>query len=71
MSSNFGDLGLYLSIGMNKDSNGAVAEIKLTPSADVDDSYSIFCDKDAEGKAFGRIIDVQFAHVYSFSKDSN
>ncbi|WP_337383404.1 PKD-like family lipoprotein [Prevotella sp.] len=71
MSSNFGDLGLYLSIGMNKDSNGAVAEIKLTPSADVDDSYCIFCDKDAEGKAFGRIIDVQFAHVYSFSKDSN
>ena len=71
MSSNFGDLGLYLSIGMNKDSNGAVAEIKLTPSADVDDSYSIFCDKDAEGKSFGRIIDVQFAHVYSFSKDSN
>lgn len=69
MSSNFGDLGLYLSIGMNKGDNGAVAEIKLTTAADVDDSFSIFCDKDAEGNAFGRIIDLQFAHVYSFGKD--
>lgn len=71
MSSNFGDLGLYLSIGMNKDNNGAVAEIKLTPAADVDESFSLFCDKDSEGNAFGRILDLQFAHVYSFSKDSN
>ena len=70
LSSNFGDLGLYLSIGMNKGDNGAVAEVKLTQAADVDDSFSIFCDKDADGNAFGRIIDVQFAHVYSFSKDS-
>lgn len=69
MSSNFGDLGLYLSIGMNKDGNGAVAEIKLTQAADVDDSFSLFCDKDGDGNAFGRIIDLQFAHVYSFSKD--
>lgn len=70
MSSNFGDLGLYLSIGMNKGDNGAVAEIKLTTSADVDESYSMFCDKDADGNAFGKILDVQFAHMYSFSKDS-
>lgn len=71
MSSNLGDLGLYLSIGMNKDNNGAVAEIKLTTSADVDESFSLFCDKDSEGNAFGRILDLQFAHVYPFSKDSN
>lgn len=71
MSSNFGDLGLYLSIGMNKESNGAVAEIKLTPAADVDESFSLFCDKDSEGNAFGRILDLQFAHVYGYSKDSN
>lgn len=71
MSSNFGDLGLYLSIGMNKESNGAVAEIKLTPAADVDESFSLFCDKDSEGNAFGRILDLQFAHVYTYSKDSN
>ena len=71
MSSNFGDLGLYLSIGMNKESNGAVAEIKLTPAADVDESFSLFCDKDSEGNAFGRILDLQFANVYTFSKDSN
>lgn len=71
MSSNLGDLGLYLSIGMNKESNGAVAEIKLTPAADVDESFSLFCDKDSEGNAFGRILDVQFAHVYTYSKDSN
>ena len=71
MSSNLGDLGLYLSIGMNKESNGAVAEIKLTPAADVDESFSLFCDKDSEGNAFGRILDLQFAHVYSYSKDSN
>ncbi len=67
----FGDLGLYLSIGMNKESNGAVAEIKLTPAADVDESFSLFCDKDSEGNAFGRILDLQFAHVYKYSKDSN
>lgn len=71
MNSNFGDLGLYLSIGMNKESNGAVAEIKLTPAADVDESFSLFCDKDSEGNAFGRILDLQFAHVYTYSKDSN
>lgn len=71
MSSNLGDLGLYLSIGMNKESNGAVAEIKLTPAADVDESFSLFCDKDSEGNAFGRILDLQFAHVYTYSKDSN
>ena len=41
LSSNFGDLGLYLSIGMNKGDNGAVAEIKLTTSADVDESYTM------------------------------
>lgn len=70
LSSNFGDLGLYLSIGMNKGDNGAVAEIKLTTSADVDESYTMFCDKDADGNAFGKILDVQFAHMYSFSKDS-
>lgn len=55
---------------MNKDGNGAVAEIKLTQAADVDDSFSIFCDKDDDGNAFGRIIDLQFAHVYTFSRDS-
>lgn len=71
MGSIFGDLGLYLSIGMNKESNGAVAEIKLTPAADVDESFSLFCDKDSEGNAFGRILDLQFAHVYTYSKDSN
>ena len=71
MSSNLGDLGLYLSIGMNKESNGAVAEIKLTPASDVDESFSLFCDKDSEGNAFGRILDLQFAHVYTYSKDSN
>ena len=70
LSSNFGDLGLYLSIGMNNGDNGAVAEIKLTTSADVDESYTMFCDKDADGNAFGKILDVQFAHMYSFSKDS-
>lgn len=70
VSSNFGDLGLYLSIGMNKGDNGAVAEIKLTTSADVDESYTMFCDKDADGNAFGKILDVQFAHMYSFSKDN-
>lgn len=71
MGSILGDLGLYLSIGMNKESNGAVAEIKLTPAADVDESFSLFCDKDSEGNAFGRILDLQFAHVYTYSKDSN
>jgi hypothetical protein len=37
---------------------------------DVDESYTMFCDKDADGNAFGKILDVQFAHIYSYSKDS-
>ncbi len=63
----FGDLGLYLSIGLNKGSEGAIAEIKLTTAGDVDTSFSLFRDKDDDGNKFGNIMDLQFAHLYNYN----
>lgn len=61
------DLGLYLSIGLNKGDEGAIAEIKLTTSADVDKTYpATFYNKDEQGVKFGNIRDVQFAHIYTY-----
>ncbi|MDO4771293.1 PKD-like family lipoprotein [Porphyromonas sp.] len=61
------DLGRILSIGLNKGSEGAVAEIKLTTSADIDHSFTPrFYDKDKDGVKFGNIKDLQFAHIYFY-----
>lgn len=65
-----GDLGLYMSIGMNKGEEGAVAEVKLTTSADLDETFTpIFASQDADGNKFGKIVDLQFAYKYMYSKD--
>ena len=70
-SSNFsGDLGRYLSIGLVKGNEGAVAEIKLTTAADIDSEFKpTFYDKDDEGQKFGPIVDLQFAHEYMYYKE--
>lgn len=61
------DLGRYLIIGMNSGDKGAVAEIKLATSGDVDDSYPAkFFSTDAAGQQFGNITDVQFVHPYAY-----
>lgn len=62
-----GDLGRYLSIGMNKGDEGAVAEIYLNNAADVEKSVpAVFYDKDINGEKFGKIKDLQFAHIYIY-----
>ena len=64
----FDDLGRWLTIGMEKEGNGAVAEILLNTASDVDkDTAPLFYDKDGDGKPFGRIKDVQFAQIYMYS----
>lgn len=65
-----GDLGRYLMIGMNKDNEGAVAEVKLTTSADLDEEFApTFYNQDSEGNKFGRIKDLVFAREYLYQKD--
>lgn len=62
-----GDLGRYLSIGMNRGGEGAVAEIKLTTAADLDEEFKTrFYNHDNQGNKFGRIVDLQFANVYAY-----
>lgn len=65
------DLGRILSIGINKGDEGAVAEIKLTTAADVDQAFTPrFYNKAEDGSKFGTIRDLQFAHIY-FYKSHN
>ncbi len=62
-----GDLGRYLTIGMNMGDKGAVAEIKLATSGDIDESYPVqLYTTDSAGNQFGNIIDVQFVHPYAY-----
>ncbi len=62
-----GDLGRYLSIGMNKGDEGAIAEVYLNTAADVDkDVPTVFYDQDDNGVKFGKIKDLQFAHIYIY-----
>ena len=61
------DLGRYLTIGMNKGANGAIAEIKLNTASDVDESFAAtFHDTDSDGQKLGPILDVQFVREYSY-----
>lgn len=71
-TSNFmDDLGRYLVIGMNKNAEGAIAEIKLTTSADLDTTVpEVFYDQDAQGNKFGNIRDLQFAYMYLYKLPS-
>ncbi len=62
-----GDLGRYLMIGMNRGSEGAVAQIKLNTASDVDETFAeCFYDTDEEGHHLGNILDVQFVREYSY-----
>lgn len=61
------DLGRILSIGLNKGDEGAVAEIRLTTAADVDQTFTPkFYDRAQDGTKFGNIRDLQFAHIYFY-----
>ena len=67
-SNNFSDnLGRWLSIGMEKEDCGAVAEILLNTASDVDkDTPVLFYDKDNDGNSFGKIKDLQFTQIYMY-----
>ena len=63
-----GDLGRYLTIGMNKGDEGAIAEVRLNTASDVDETYPIVVyNTDNEGNKLGNIKDVQTTiHLHSF-----
>lgn len=70
--SNTGDLGYILSLGLNKGSEGAIAEIKLNTASDLDADFEpLFYNQDSNGEKFGNIQDVQFAHEYMYQSTSN
>ena len=59
------DLGLYLNVVLSDGTNGAIAEVKFTTAADLDEDYpKLFYDRDTEGNRWGEIHDIQF--VYDF-----
>ena len=61
------DLGRYMTIGLNQGTKGAITEIKLTTSGDVEESYKMpVYSQDKDGQAFGNIADIQFVHEYSY-----
>lgn len=59
-----GDLGRWLSIGMTKGSEGAVAEMRLTNSADIDNTVAPVLHT-----GFGPVVDVQFAPLYYYQSE--
>ena len=62
------NLGRWLSIGMEKENCGAVAEILLNTASDVDkDTPALFYDRDNEGNPFGKIKDLQFTQIYMYT----
>ncbi len=62
------NLGRWLSIGLEKNGQGAVAEILLNTASDVDsDAPQLFYDKGNNGEPFGRIKDLQFTQIYMYS----
>ena len=70
--SNTGDLGYILSLGLNKGSEGAIAEIKLNTASDLDAEFEpLFYNQGLNGEKFGNIQDVQFAHEYMYESTSN
>ena len=61
------DLGLHLDIVLFDGTHGAVAEVKLTTAADVDDDYpALFYDRDNAGNRWGEIRDIQFVYDYIY-----
>ncbi len=61
------DLGLHMNIVMSNGTNGAIAEIKFTTAADVDNDFvPLFYDRDNEGNRWGEIKDIQFVNEYAY-----
>ena len=57
----------YLTDGADYYTNGAVAEIKFTTAADVDNDFTpLFYDRDNEGNLWGEIKDIQFVNDYAY-----
>ena len=57
------ELALHLNIVMYNGSNSAIAEIKFTTAADVDEDFTpLFYDRDNEGNLWGEIKDIQFVN---------
>lgn len=61
------DLGLHLNIVMHDGTHGAIAEIKFTTAADLDEDYpTLFYDCDNDGNRWGEIADVLFVYDYIY-----
>lgn len=61
------DLGLYLNVVLSDGTNGAIAEVKFTTAADLDEDYPIlFYDRDTDGNRWGVIHDIQFVYDYIY-----
>ena len=63
------DLGRILSIGLhNNENKGAVAEIRITTAADLDEDFeTLFYEKDDNGKPFGKIKDMLFVYELNYT----
>lgn len=61
------DLGLHLDVVLFDGTHGAIADIKFTTAADIDEDYTtLFYDRDNDGNRWGEIIDVQFVYDYIY-----
>lgn len=61
------DLGLHLSIALYDGTHGAIAEVKFTTAADLDEDFpTLFYDRDNEGNRWGKIHDMQFVNDYIY-----
>ncbi len=58
------DLGRYLSIALDNGKNGAVTEVRLDNTGDVDTSFPVMLYEGTEDEKFGTIQDMQFVHDY-------
>lgn len=67
-SSSFSDdLGLHLSIALYDGTHGAIAEVKFTTAADIDEDFpTLFYDRDNDGNRWGEIHDMQFVYDYVY-----
>lgn len=61
------DLGLHLTIALYDGTHGAIAEVKFTTAADIDEDFpTLFYDRDNDGNRWGEIHDMQFVYDYIY-----
>lgn len=61
------DLGLHLSIALYDGTHGAIAEVKFTTAADIDEDFpTLFYDRDNDGNRWDEIHDMQFVYDYIY-----